>query len=213
MHETVLSLQRLSKVFGSVKAVDGVSLDVRRGETVSLLGPSGCGKTTTLRMVAGLERPTAGDIIHQGRPIVSVGQRVYVPPDKRNIGLVFQSYALWPHMTVRENVGYPLRVRHVKANLAKARVFDVLELVGLQGLADAPVSNLSGGQQQRVALARALVYEPSLLLLDEPFSNLDARLRAQMRLEVKLLKKRLHMTTPFVPHDQIQALSVPDRVA
>jgi ABC-type Fe3+/spermidine/putrescine transport system ATPase subunit len=211
--DVVLSLRDVSKAFGRVKAVEDVSLDVHAGEILTLLGPSGCGKTTTLRMVAGLERPTAGDILYEGRPIVSVARKVYVPTHQRNVGMVFQSYALWPHMTVFENVAYPLRLRGVKAAVIREKVVAVLETVGLPGLENRPVPALSGGQQQRVALARALVYEPALLLLDEPFSNLDARLRAQMRVDLRLLQRRLGMTCLFVTHDQAEALSLSDRLA
>jgi len=208
-----LALSDLSKSFGSLEAVKQLNLEVQRGEMLALLGPSGCGKTTTLRMVAGLERPTAGEIIFEGQTMASVSRAIYVPPDKRNTGMVFQSYALWPHMTVWENIAYPLKLRRVARKEAQAKVEYAIELIGLQAYAHASVTKLSGGQQQRVALARALVYEPSLLLLDEPFSNLDARLREEMRVEVKLLQKRLHMTGLFVTHDQVEALSVADRVA
>jgi ABC-type Fe3+/spermidine/putrescine transport system ATPase subunit len=211
--EPVLALSDLSKTFGHLEAVKDLSLEVQRGEMVALLGPSGCGKTTTLRMVAGLERPTGGDIEFEGQTMVSISRGVYVPPDKRNTGMVFQSYALWPHMTVRENIAYPLKLRRVARKEIQTKVDYAIDLVGLHAYAGASVTRLSGGQQQRVALARALVYEPSLLLLDEPFSNLDARLREEMRVEVKLLQKRLHMTGLFVTHDQVEALSVADRVA
>jgi ABC-type Fe3+/spermidine/putrescine transport system ATPase subunit len=193
--------------------VDDVSLDVHAGEIVALLGASGCGKTTTLRMVAGLDRPTAGEIEYQGQMLVSVARRVYVPTHKRNLGMVFQSYALWPHMTVFENVAYPLRLRGVKPAAVRDKVTAVLDAVGLAGYEQRPVPRLSGGQQQRVALARALVYEPALLLLDEPFSNLDAHLRAQMRVQLKQLQRRLGLTCLFVTHDQVEALSLADRLA
>jgi len=196
-----------------LKAVDDISLEVQEGEVFTLLGPSGCGKTTTLRVVAGLEEPDEGEIEYQGRTVVSIRRRLYTPPHKRNMGMVFQSYAIWPNMTVFENVAYPLSLRHVPAKVAREKTLRVLELVGLAGLEDRPAPMLSGGQQQRVAIARALVYEPALLLLDEPFSNLDARLREQMRLEIKLLQKRLGITVLFVTHDQIEALSLSSRIA
>jgi len=213
MSEVVLKLEGVSKNFGKIKAVDSVSLEVRKGEIATLLGPSGCGKTTTLRLVAGLEEPDGGDIYYRGDLIVSTRRGLFTPPYKRNMGMVFQSYALWPNMTVAENVAYPLRLRRVKGSVIRDKVSAVLELVGLQGLQDRPVPLLSGGQQQRVALARALVYEPGLLLLDEPFSNLDAKMREQMRVELKLLQKKLTVTVLFVTHDQIEALSLSDRVA
>lgn len=210
---TQLTLAEVSKRFGTVKAIDCLSFAVNTGEIFTLLGPSGCGKTTTLRLIAGLEEPESGEIFFQGQPIVSVSQGIFTPPHKRKLGMVFQSYALWPNMTVYENVHYPLRLRRVSSNEAREKVLRSLELVGLHGLEDRPAPLLSGGQQQRVALARALVYEPSLLLLDEPFSNLDAKLREQMRVEVKLLQKKLGVTTLFVTHDQVEALSLSDRIA
>jgi ABC-type Fe3+/spermidine/putrescine transport system ATPase subunit len=194
-------------------AVQNLCLEVQDGEVLTLLGPSGCGKTTTLRLVAGLEVPDAGDIYFGDRPVVVSSQQLFVPPDKRQVGMVFQSYAVWPHMTVAENVAFPLQSHRFPRREIKDRVHKVLELVGMNGFEDRPGPLLSGGQQQRVAIARALVMEPSLLLLDEPFSNLDAKLREQMRLEVKLLQKRLKMAVLFVTHDQIEALSLSNRIA
>jgi ABC-type Fe3+/spermidine/putrescine transport system ATPase subunit len=211
--ETVLSLVNVSKSYGSVKAVDRVSIDVNEGEVLTLLGPSGCGKTTTLRMVIGLERCTEGEIFYEGRPVDSASTHLHVPTHKRNMGMVFQSYAIWPHMTVFENVAYPLRIRNVKGNTVRDNVQRVLEQVGLGGLGERPATMLSGGQQQRVALARSLVFEPKILLLDEPFSNLDAKLREQMRAELRVLQRRLGITVLFVTHDQIEALSLSDRIA
>jgi ABC-type Fe3+/spermidine/putrescine transport system ATPase subunit len=193
--------------------VDGAPLTVRRGELFTLLGPSGCGKTTTLRLVAGLEEPDAGDIALRGHLVASASRRLFVPPHKRNLGMVFQSYAIWPHMTVFANVAYPLELRGVKRAAIADRVRRVLDLVNLAGLESRPATLLSGGQMQRLALCRALVYEPDLLLLDEPFSNLDAKLREQMRVEVKLLQRRLGITVLFVIHDQVEALSLSDRIA
>jgi ABC-type Fe3+/spermidine/putrescine transport system ATPase subunit len=164
-------------------------------------------------MVAGLERPDGGRIVYQDRAVADPARRIFVPPDRRNMGMVFQSYAIWPHMTVADNVGYPLRLRRVPAAERRERVERVLALVGLTGMADRGATNLSGGQQQRVAIARALVYEPELLLLDEPFSNLDAKLRNQMRVEVRMLQRRLGITVLFVTHDQIEALTLSDRIA
>ena len=209
-------LRNISKTFpGGTQAVDDLSLEIDPGEVFTLLGPSGCGKTTTLRMVAGLEAPDVdgGTIAFGDRPIVDSTRKLFVPPEKRQVGMVFQSYAIWPHMTVEQNVAYPLRLRKMSRSESRQRVANALELVGLEGMEKRPAPMLSGGQQQRVALARALVYEPEILLLDEPFSNLDAKLREQMRLEVKLLQKKLQITVLFVTHDQVEALSLSDRIA
>ncbi len=209
----VLELRSISKRFGEVVAVTDLSLSVRQGEILALLGPSGCGKTTTLRMVAGLEDPTCGEIFYGGRIIASAVNNTFVPPNKRNMGMVFQSYALWPHMTVYENVAHPLKLRGRSKTEIHAQVSSILETVGMAGLQNRPIPKLSGGQQQRVALARAIVYEPRMLLLDEPFSNLDAQLRTQMRIELRTIQRRLGMTTLFVTHDQVEALSIADRIA
>ena len=198
---------------GANPAVKDLSLDVLDGEILTLLGPSGCGKTTTLRMVAGLETPDAGDIFFGDQTVVMSSRRISLPPNKRNVGMVFQSYAIWPHMTVAENVAFPLKARRFPKNEIKQRVLRALDLVGLTGYEDRPGPLLSGGQQQRVAFARALVTEPRVLLLDEPFSNLDAKLREQMRIGVKLLQKRLNIAMLFVTHDQIEALSLSNRIA
>jgi ABC-type Fe3+/spermidine/putrescine transport system ATPase subunit len=213
MADVVLRLEAVSKLFGTARAVDRIALEIRRGHVFTLLGPSGCGKTTTLRMIAGLERPNEGRIVYAGRTIADAERNLFVPPHKRNMGMVFQSYAIWPHMTVFENVAYPLQLRGLARQTIRERVEKVLRLVGLEALADRPSPDLSGGQQQRVALSRALVYEPDLLLLDEPFSNLDARLRQQMRVEVKLLQQQLGITVLFVTHDQVEALSMSDEIA
>jgi iron(III) transport system ATP-binding protein len=194
-------------------AVKNLSLDVYDGEILTLLGPSGCGKTTTLRIVAGLEVPDAGNIFFGDRAVVMTSRRLFLPPDKRNLGMVFQSYAIWPHMTVAENVAFPLKARRFPRKEIKERVHRALELVGMSGFQERPGPLLSGGQQQRVAFARALVTEPRVLLLDEPFSNLDAKLREQMRIGVKLLQKRLNIAMLFVTHDQIEALSLSNRIA
>lgn len=213
--EPAVRLVGLSKTYpgAQARAVDALSLDIEDGEVFTLLGPSGCGKTTTLRMVAGLETPDEGDIRFGGREIVASSRRFRLPPDKRDVGMVFQSYAIWPHMTVEENVAFPLAARRVGRAETRERVAHALELVNLPGLQKRPAPLLSGGQQQRVALARALVIEPKVLLLDEPFSNLDAKLREQMRVELKLLQKRLNIAILFVTHDQIEALSLSGRVA
>lgn len=207
-----LRIQDLSRRFGKVLAVDGLNLEIREGEFFTLLGPSGCGKTTTLRMVGGLERPDAGEIYLGERCLVSHAQGVFVKPERRDMGMVFQSYALWPHMTVFENVSYPLKLRRVKGPVVRERTRAALELVGLGGLEERPATALSGGQQQRVALARALVFSPRILLLDEPLSNLDARLREEMRRELKALQRRVGVTVLFVTHDQMEALSLSDRI-
>lgn len=212
MAETALTLRNVTKSFGKVKAVDNLSLEIEAGQLFTLLGPSGCGKTTTLRMIAGLERPDRGEILLKQQPIVSVRRRLFTPPEKRKMGMVFQSYAIWPHMTVFKNVAYPLELRRVNSAIIKEKVSKVLSLVGLEGLEDRPAPHLSGGQQQRVALARALVYEPEVLLLDEPLSNLDAKLREQMRVELKLLQQKLGITLVYVTHDQLEALSLSDQV-
>ena len=195
-----------------VRAVDDLCLDVPQGALVTLLGPSGCGKTTTLRMVAGLEKADAGSIHFGDVAIVDTGRRINLSPNRRDLGMVFQSYAIWPHMTVAENVALPLKARKYQRNLIKARVREALELVGMAAFEKRPAPLLSGGQQQRVALARALVTEPKVLLLDEPFSNLDAALREQMRMEVKQLQRRLNIAALFVTHDQVEALSLSDSV-
>lgn len=213
--KVAIRLENLSLTYpGSPqKAVDGLSLEVADGEVFTLLGPSGCGKSTTLRMVAGLEEPDQGSIYFGDKAVVLTAEGFSLPPDKRNLGMVFQSYAIWPHMTVEENVSFPLKARKFDRSKIRGRVSDVLELVGMAGMEKRPGPLLSGGQQQRVALARALITEPSILLLDEPFSNLDAKLREQMRLEVKLLQKRLNIAVLFVTHDQVEALSLSDQVA
>jgi ABC-type Fe3+/spermidine/putrescine transport system ATPase subunit len=210
-----LSLQGLWKTYpGSTEpAVRDLSIDVHDGEILTLLGPSGCGKTTTLRMTAGLEVPDRGDIFFGEEAVVISTRRLCVSPDKRNVGMVFQSYAIWPHMTVAENVAFPLKARKFPRKEIRDRVRRVLDLVGMAGFEDRPGPLLSGGQQQRVAFARALVTEPRVLLLDEPFSNLDAKLREQMRISVKLLQKRLNVAMLFVTHDQIEALSLSNRIA
>jgi ABC-type Fe3+/spermidine/putrescine transport system ATPase subunit len=215
LSKIAVSLRGLWKTYpGSTNpAVQNLSLDVHDGEIVTLLGPSGCGKTTTLRMVAGLETPDAGDIYFGDQAVVMSSRRFSLPPNKRNVGMVFQSYAIWPHMTVAQNVAFPLKARRAPKRQIIERVQRALDLVGLSGFEDRPGPLLSGGQQQRVAFARALVTEPRVLLLDEPFSNLDAKLREQMRISVKLLQKRLSVAMLFVTHDQIEALSLSNRIA
>jgi ABC-type Fe3+/spermidine/putrescine transport system ATPase subunit len=208
-----LRIQNLYKTFDRVVAVNRINLEVAEGEFFTLLGSSGCGKTTTLRMVGGLEKPDGGAIHLGDQCLVSSEANLFIKPEKRNMGMVFQSYALWPHMTVFENVSYPLRLRGIKGREAEKKVAEVLGLVGLAGLEERPAPALSGGQQQRVALARALVFSPKVLLLDEPLSNLDAQLREEMRRELKALQRRVKVTVIFVTHDQIEALSLSDRIA
>lgn len=196
---------------GEVRALRGVSFEVDKGQLFTLLGPSGCGKTTTLRCIAGLERPLSGDIWVGDRTVFSASNRIFVPPEQRRIGMVFQSYAIWPHMTVFQNVAYPLANAMSRKELG-GRVEQILERLSLGGLADRLAPNLSGGQQQRVALARALVAQPEVLLLDEPLSNLDAKLREQMRFELKTLHESLNITTVYVTHDQEEALALSDKI-
>lgn len=207
-----VELRHLSKNFGAEKAVNDVNLFVKRGEFVTLLGPSGCGKTTTLRCIAGLERPDGGEIRIGGQVVAAAEQGVYLNPEQRNIGMVFQSYAVWPHMTVFENVAYGLRVRRAPGAVVKQRVTRALDLVGLGHLAQRYATKLSGGQRQRVALARAIVYEPDVVLFDEPLSNLDAKLREQMRTELVRLQQEVGITSVYVTHDQAEALVMSDRV-
>jgi iron(III) transport system ATP-binding protein len=216
----MLTVENLSKVFAAgrtnVQAVDDISLRVERGKLLTLLGPSGCGKTTTLRCIAGLERPDGGRIVIGDTAMFDTAGGVFVPPSDRGIGMVFQSYAIWPHMTVFENVAFPLQVardRTYEAPEIKERVLRTLDMVRLNGFEDRSATQLSGGQQQRLAFARGLVREPKILLLDEPLSNLDAKLREQMRFELKRLQRRLGITTVYVTHDQSEALALSDEIA
>jgi len=211
----VIQVTDLVKTFegthGEVRALRGVSFEVGKGQLFTLLGPSGCGKTTTLRCIAGLEAPHEGEVRVNDRSVFSASDRIFVPPERRRIGMVFQSYAIWPHMTVFQNVAYPI-AREVNRKELVRRVDNVLERLGLSHLRDRLAPNLSGGQQQRVALARALVAEPEILLLDEPLSNLDAKLREQMRFELKSLHDALDITTVYVTHDQEEALALSDQI-
>jgi iron(III) transport system ATP-binding protein len=205
-------LHRYGTGSGAMTSVDRVSFDVEDAEFYTLLGPSGCGKSTTLRCIAGLEDPSGGVIELDGEVVVS--GRAVVPPNKRDIGLVFQDYAVWPHMTVFENVAYPLRIsRKVSRAEIRSRVGEALHLVGLEQFIERRATQLSGGQQQRLSLARALVRQPKVLLLDEPLSNLDAKLREQMRTELRSIQRRLKIATLFVTHDQVEALSMSNRIA
>ena len=211
-NDAMVEVDHLGKYFGAEKAVNDVSLSVGEGEFVTLLGPSGCGKTTTLRCIVGLERPNAGEIRIGGDTVASAERDIYLNPEDRNIGMVFQSYAVWPHMTVFDNVAYGLRVRRASSAVLQQKTTRALELVGLDHVADRYATKLSGGQRQRVALARAIVYEPRVVLFDEPLSNLDAKLREQMRTELVRLQKEVGITSVYVTHDQAEALSMSDRI-
>ncbi|NUR75499.1 MAG: ABC transporter ATP-binding protein [Thermoleophilia bacterium] len=209
-------IRSLTKRFGGktpTTAIDDLDLAIEEGEFLVLLGPSGCGKTTTLRCIAGLETAEEGAISFGERAVFDASRSINVPPNKRNIGMVFQSYALWPHMTVRKNIGYPLRTRRVKRDQAAQWIDDVAALVDTTPLLDRYPAQLSGGQQQRIALARGLVARPELVLFDEPLSNLDARLRDQVRTEIHELHGRLGFTAVYVTHDQVEALALGDRLA
>jgi ABC-type Fe3+/spermidine/putrescine transport system ATPase subunit len=201
-----LRLQNLTIRYGKVTALDGLDLVIRDGELVTLLGPSGCGKTTTLRSVSGFLTPAGGEIFIGDRRVTDI------PPERRGIGLVFQNYALWPHMTVHQNLAFGLQMRKLPAAVIAEKVRAVLGVVKLEGFSDRYPRQLSGGQQQRVALARAIVLEPDILLLDEPLSNLDALLREQMRFEIAQIHKRLGITTMYVTHDQTEAMVISDRI-
>lgn len=211
---TGLEIEHLTKIFGgSVKAIDDVSLLIQPGELVSFLGPSGCGKTTTLNCIAGLEHPDQGLIRVGDFVMTDTSRNISLEPEERGLGMVFQSYALWPHMTVAENVAFGLRIARVSAAETRTRVSDILELVGLGEMGKRYPFQLSGGQQQRVALARAVVTEPRLLLLDEPLSNLDAKVREQARIWLRDIQRRLGITTVYVTHDQGEALAMSDKIA
>ena len=200
-------LEGIRKTFGRTVAVDGIDLEVRDGEFMVLLGPSGCGKTTTLRIIAGLEKPDSGRVFFGDRDVT------HLPPRKRNVSMVFQSYAVWPHMKVYDNIAFPLRIRKVPEGEIRRRVKWAAELLGISDLLDRYPAQLSGGQRQRVAVARAIVVEPDVMLMDEPLSNLDAVLRVRMRSELKKLQRRLGVTTIYVTHDQVEAMTMGDRIA
>jgi iron(III) transport system ATP-binding protein len=210
---SAVELSGLRKSYADVTVLDDFSLRANQGELVTLLGPSGCGKTTTLRCIAGLERAERGEIRIGERVVASAERRVFLPPNRRDIGMVFQSYALWPHMTVFGNVAYPLRVRRRDRRERQQAVMEILSVVGMERFASRPVTELSGGQQQRVALARAMVGRPAVLLFDEPLSNLDAKLRRSMRREIRDAHDRSGGTSIYVTHDQEEAITLSDRVA
>lgn len=208
-----LTIQNLTVQFDGLDAVRDVSLSVREGELVSLLGPSGCGKSTILKVVAGLLEPTDGRVRVGEVMVNDPASSVFVPPERRDLGMVFQSYAIWPHMNVFENVAYPLKVRGIPKSEIADRVRQALAMVDLAPVALRPSTDLSGGQQQRVAIARSLVFEPKLLLMDEPLSNLDTKLRLRMGLELKRIQERTGVTTVYVTHDQGEALALSDKIA
>jgi len=207
-----ISLKGITKKYGKFAAVDNINLDVVAGEFLTLLGPSGCGKTTTLRMIAGLEEPTSGELSSEGKILYSKEKGIYIPPEQRNLGFMFQSYALWPHMTVRKNITLGLESKRLAAAEINARVEDVLEKVQLKGYENRFPSELSGGQQQRVALARMIAAKSDIFLMDEPLSNLDSMLRVDMRSQLKHLHNELGSTTVYVTHDQVEALTLSDRI-
>ncbi|MDQ4215468.1 ABC transporter ATP-binding protein [Microbacterium capsulatum] len=209
---TKVQVSGLTKRYGGKTALHGLDLTIRSGEFVTLLGPSGCGKTTTLRCLAGLERPSGGRISMGDRIVVDTDRRTFVPADKRRVGMVFQSYALWPHMSVAENVAYPLKVARIGAAERRSRVTDMLSAVGLADFEKRPVTALSGGQQQRVALARALAARPGIIFYDEPLSNLDSKLRYQMGQQVRALHNQFETTSVYVTHDQEEAITLSDRI-
>jgi iron(III) transport system ATP-binding protein len=208
-----IKLNRLRKQFGQLTAVNDLSLEVPEGKMLVLLGPSGCGKTTTMRCIAGLEKPNGGSIMIGSSTVYDEAKKIDVPVNQRNCGMVFQSYAIWPHMTVFDNVGFPLRVKNTPRAEMEERVHTVLAQVGLTEFADRGASYLSGGQMQRVALARSLVMRPSVLLFDEPLSNLDARLRDRLRIQLRELQTQFNITSVYVTHDQHEALALADQIA
>jgi iron(III) transport system ATP-binding protein len=210
--EDYLIVKDLVKIYGTNTIVNNINFSIKKGEMITLLGPSGCGKTTTLRCIAGLENLNGGEIYINGELVSSPQKGFSVPPEKREIGMVFQSYAVWPHMTVWGNVAYPLQVRKVAKDVINEKVEKILDVVGLSEMATRNVTKLSGGQQQRVVLARALVHNPQIILLDEPLSNLDARLREVMRYEIRRIQQEIGITAVYVTHDQSEAMVLSDRV-
>jgi len=212
-----ITLEHVSKHFislrGKISVLDNIDLEVRDGEFFVLLGPSGCGKSTLLNVIAGLEKPTNGKVLFAGDTVANSIENIFIPPGKRNVAMVFQSYALYPNMSVRQNISFPLEIAHEKKEVISRQVEETARLLSIEDLLNAMPAELSGGQRQRVAIARAIVRKPSLFLLDEPLSNLDAKLRVAMRRELKMLQRRLGITTIYVTHDQIEAMTLGDRVA
>lgn len=206
-----VTITGVTKSFGNVTVLQEFNQKFEDGEFITLLGPSGCGKTTMLRLIAGFEKPSSGEI-YIGDKLVS-SEKQFLPPEKRGIGMVFQSYAVWPHMNVFDNIAYPLKIQKINKNEIEERVNQVLKIVHLEQYKDRFPSELSGGQQQRVALARALVIKPDVLLMDEPLSNLDAKLRVEMRTAIKEIQNSIGITTVYVTHDQEEAMAVSDRIA
>jgi len=207
-----IEFKNVSKSYDKVEIIINLNLKIKQGDFVSLLGPSGCGKTTILRMISGLEENSEGEIYLDDRIISNPNQNIFMAPEKRNMGMVFQSYAVWPHMNVFKNVAYPLKIKGFSKSEIKIKVFEALKLVELDSLSDRMPNQLSGGQQQRVALARGLVMNPCVLLLDEPLSNLDAKLREKMRIDIRRLQQKLKMTCVYVTHDQLEAFSMSDQI-
>jgi iron(III) transport system ATP-binding protein len=207
-----LTIKNLTKTFGETVAVNNIDINVEKGKMLVLLGPSGCGKTTTLRCVAGFEKPDTGVISIGDKIVTDPKNGISLPPEKRGLGMVFQSYAIWPHLTVFDNVAYGLRMRKWPSKKIKTRVEEMLELTGLEGLGDRPAPMLSGGQMQRVALARSLAYNPDILLLDEPLSNLDFKLRERLRFELREIQLRVGITAVYVTHDQSEAVALADEI-
>lgn len=209
---STVEFKNIKKSYGNVEVVKGFDFKVNDGEFVSFLGPSGCGKTTCLRMISGLEENTSGELFIDGEIVSCPEKKIYLSPEKRNVAMVFQSYAVWPHMNVFNNIAYPLKIQKVPASEIKKRVNEVLDVVELSGLGERMPNQLSGGQQQRVALARGLVARPRVLLLDEPLSNLDAKLRDKMRVDIRSIQQKLKFTCVYVTHDQLEAFTMSDRI-
>lgn len=207
-----IKIENIEKKFENNSVINGISLEFEKGEFISFLGSSGCGKTTMLRMIAGFTEPTSGKIEIDGKVLYSSEDKIMVPPGKRNLGMVFQSYAVWPHMNLFDNVAYPLKIQKVNKEEIRRRTLEMLEVVGLGGREKEYPWAFSGGQQQRIALARALVMQPSVLLLDEPLSNLDAHLRDKMKEEIRSIQKQMNITVIYVTHDQSEALQMSDKV-
>ena len=207
-----IKIDHIVKKFGEKTVIQDISLEFEKGEFISFLGSSGCGKTTMLRMIAGFEEPTSGRIEIDGKVLYSDKDKIMLPPGKRNLGMVFQSYAVWPHMNLFDNVAYPLKIQKVDKAEIERRTLEMLEVVGLKGREKEYPWAFSGGQQQRIALARALVMQPSVLLLDEPLSNLDAHLRDKMKVEIRNIQKKMNITVIYVTHDQSEALQMSDKI-